>query len=79
MELAVKLVGDYSSRDKSIRLCSYILKVLAGAGNTKFGARIAKIASEISACRTVLRLFDDIPMLAYTLSYGLGKTVSCFF
>ena len=28
----------------------------------------------MSYCRTVLRLFDDLPMLNRTLSYGLGSS-----
>ncbi|MEE6487977.1 hypothetical protein FKM82_015100 [Ascaphus truei] len=31
------------------------------------------IASQLSHCRTVLRLFDDLAMFAYSKQYGLGR------
>ncbi|XP_076977595.1 peroxisomal membrane protein 11C isoform X2 [Tamandua tetradactyla] len=34
--------------------------------------RLLALATELSRCRTVLRLFDDLAMLAYTKQYGLG-------
>ncbi|XP_052813709.1 peroxisomal membrane protein 11C-like [Mya arenaria] len=73
MDTAVRLVGSYTSRDKFIRLCQYILKFLAGQQKTNAGIRLGVISSELGACRTVLRLFDDVPMFAYSLSYGLGR------
>jgi peroxin-11C len=76
MDSLVQLVGGYRERDKLIRLCQYVVRFLAGTGQTNMGARLSTIAQEFGKCRTVLRLFDDIPMLAYTLHYGLGKKVS---
>lgn len=76
MDKLVQLVGGYRERDKLIRLCQYIARFLAGSGQTRMGVRLGTIAQEFGKCRTVLRLFDDIPMLAYTLRYGLGKKVS---
>jgi peroxin-11C len=76
MDTLVQLVGGYRERDKLIRLCQYVARFLAGTGQTSMGARFNTIAQEFGKCRTVLRLFDDIPMLAYTLHYGLGKKVS---
>ncbi|KAL4219376.1 Peroxisomal biogenesis factor 11 gamma [Mactra antiquata] len=73
MDKLIQLIGGYRERDKFIRLCQYILKFVAGTGQTKLGAALGKIADELSNCRAVLRLFDDVPMLAYTLRYGLGK------
>lgn len=32
--------------------------------------------SQLSTARMILRLFDDIPMIRHTYSYGLGKHVS---
>lgn len=37
--------------------------------------RLAIFSSKISGARATLRLIDDIPMLQYTLEYGLGKKV----
>ncbi|XP_060566289.1 peroxisomal membrane protein 11C-like [Ruditapes philippinarum] len=76
MDTLVQLVGGYRERDKLIRLCQYVARFLAGTGQTNMGARLGIIAQEFGKCRTVLRLFDDIPMLAYTLHYGLGKKES---
>ena len=76
MERLVGVVGGYRERDKFIRLCSYTARFLAGSGQTKWGIRLTTIATELSACRTVLRLFDDVPMLAHTLRYGSGSKVS---
>ncbi|XP_029469980.1 peroxisomal membrane protein 11C isoform X2 [Rhinatrema bivittatum] len=37
------------------------------------GKRFLAVASQLSHCRTVLRLFDDLSMFAYSTHYGLGK------
>lgn len=52
---------------------------LAGAlnadRNPNLAKRMAIISSKISGARATLRLIDDIPMLQYTLEYGLGTKV----
>lgn len=73
MDLLVQVVGRYRERDKIIRLLQYVARFLAGSAATRMGKRLQIIATEFSKCRTVLRLFDDLPMLAYTLHYGLGR------
>ena len=78
MEFAVRIVGSYRERDKLIRLLQYICRFLSGAAQTNSGKKLALIASELGSCRTVLRLFDDIPMLSHTLRYGFGSKVLSF-
>nr|XP_014430847.1 peroxisomal membrane protein 11C [Pelodiscus sinensis] len=36
------------------------------------GRRLLAVSTQLSHCRTVLRLFDDLAMLAYSCQYGLG-------
>jgi peroxin-11C len=35
---------------------------------------LSTFASKLSETRRVLRLFDDLPMLKYSLHYGFGET-----
>ena len=37
---------------------------------------LSKFASKLSETRRVLRLFDDLPMLKYSLHYGFGEVES---
>lgn len=36
------------------------------------GRRLLVVSAQLSHCRTVLRLFDDLAMFVYTKQYGLG-------
>ncbi|KAL3885369.1 hypothetical protein ACJMK2_025440 [Sinanodonta woodiana] len=72
MEQVVNLLSTHRGRDKCIRLTSYVSTFLAGQGKTAAGQRLLAIAKEMSGCRVMLRLFDDLPMLSYSLSYGIG-------
>lgn len=36
------------------------------------GTRLLAVSAQLSHCRTVLRLFDDLAMFLYTKQYGLG-------
>lgn len=67
------MLETYCGRDKIIRLLCYTTKLVAGL---KKDDRLLKFSNLMSECRTTLRLFDDIPMLYYSLSYGLGRKVS---
>lgn len=40
------------------------------------GTRLLTLSSQLSHCRTVLRLFDDVAMFIYTKQYGLGAEVT---
>ncbi|KAK3595431.1 hypothetical protein CHS0354_003426 [Potamilus streckersoni] len=72
MEQVVNVLSTHRGRDKFIRLTSYVSTFLAGQGKTAAGQRLLAVAKEMSGCRVVLRLFDDLPMLAYSLGYGMG-------
>lgn len=59
-------------------LC-YTTKLASGLckkDNPDLAKRLATFSSKISGARATLRLIDDIPMLQYTLEYGLGKKVN---
>ncbi|CAH1788252.1 unnamed protein product [Owenia fusiformis] len=73
MEDIITLLGTYRGRDKFIRTTSYVLHVIAGTRNPENEATIRGICAQFSKARVILRLFDDLPMLGYSLSYGLGK------
>ena len=72
LEKCSEFLETYSGRDKVMRLLCYSAQLLSGLNNSK---RLDKFSDHLSECRTVLRLFDDLPMLNYTLMYGLGKKV----
>ncbi|KAK4882917.1 hypothetical protein RN001_006236 [Aquatica leii] len=68
------VLETYKGRDKFIRTLCYTSKLIGGiASDELFAKRCFIFSSQMSATRAVLRLFDDIPMLKYTLQYGLGK------
>lgn len=68
MEDIVNLLETYRGRDKVIRLCCYGAMLLAGKDGKN--SRLLRVSAALSDCRVVLRLFDDIPMLAYSLQYA---------
>lgn len=67
------MLETYNERDKILRLVCYASQLVSGLVNSK---KLSTLCNQITECRTTARLFDDIPMLMYTLSYGLGKKVS---
>ncbi|XP_073980655.1 peroxisomal biogenesis factor 11c isoform X2 [Rhodnius prolixus] len=67
-------LDTYNGRDKVMRILYYSAQYLAGITKSKeLEHKLNIFSDQINCCRTVLRLFDDIPMLTYTLSYGLGR------
>lgn len=69
-------LDTYNGRDKVMRILYYSAQYLAGITKSKeLEHKLNIFSDQINCCRTVLRLFDDIPMLTYTLSYGLGRKV----
>lgn len=46
---------------------------------SEMGRRLLTVSAQLSHCRTVLRLFDDLAMLAYSRQYGLGAKVTSAF
>ena len=74
---AVNFMESYRGRDKIMRTASFAACLGSGlAKNKELSEKFMKVMTEISACRTILRLFDDLSMLALSLKYGLGKHVS---
>ncbi|ELT91351.1 hypothetical protein CAPTEDRAFT_175631 [Capitella teleta] len=70
METYVALLQTYSGRDKIIRTTAYTCVLLTGASKGKMAKTLATIAKNIGAARTVLRLFDDLPMWTLTRKFG---------
>lgn len=66
-------LNNYNDRDKLLRLLQYSLQLVSGI---KKSEALSNVINLINECRTTLRLFDDIPMLMHSLSYGFGKNVS---
>lgn len=46
-----------------------------GPAQADVGVRLLAVSSQLSGCRTTLRLFDDVAMFLYTKQYGLGAEV----
>lgn len=60
-----------------LRTLCYSTKLIGGLSkNDVFAKRFTAFSSQMSNARAVLRLLDDLPMLHYTIEYGLGKHVS---
>ncbi|XP_054861046.1 peroxisomal membrane protein 11C-like [Amphiprion ocellaris] len=81
VEALVRLLESYRGRDKVIRTLCYSSQLVGGALSRKaetnassqqLGKSLLLFSAQLSHCRTVLRLFDDLSMLAYSHSYGLG-------
>uniref|UniRef100_H2YGX6 Peroxisomal membrane protein 11C n=1 Tax=Ciona savignyi TaxID=51511 RepID=H2YGX6_CIOSA len=70
----VKLLESYRGRDKIIRTTSFASVMVGGlTSNSQLSQRLMKISMELNGCRMILRLFDDLSMLAVSMGYGLGK------
>ncbi|CAL8309863.1 unnamed protein product [Lota lota] len=82
LESLVGLLESYRGRDKIIRTICYGSQLVGGVLSEKtppgrpsssdLGKSLLLFSAQLSQCRTVLRLFDDVSMLAYSRSYGLG-------
>ncbi|XP_048352894.1 peroxisomal membrane protein 11C isoform X2 [Sphaerodactylus townsendi] len=73
----VAVLETYRGRDRAMRTLSYGCQLaggalLAGSPPAPLGDRLLALAQQLSHCRTVLRLFDDLTMLTHTCHYGLG-------
>lgn len=81
MSLLAKIsdfLESYRGHDCSMSAIGYGLTMYSGyktKTNPSLAKNLAKLSSQISNARVILRLLDDPSMLAYTLSYGLGKHV----
>jgi peroxin-11C len=61
----------FQTSSHSIINCNHYLQ---GMRDTPLSKKLVLVGRQMSYCRTVLRLFDDLPMLNRTLSYGLGSS-----
>ncbi|KAK2509822.1 hypothetical protein MC885_017491 [Smutsia gigantea] len=74
----VSALESYRGRDRLIRTLSYCCQLVGGAlvercpARSDVGTRLLELSSQLSHCRTILRLFDDAAMFIYTKQYGLG-------
>lgn len=75
MEVLHELLNSYSGRDSVIRAVSYLSLYFSGHTRGTNSLKFKKISEELSHCRLILRLFDDLPMLRHTVTYGLGEKV----
>uniref|UniRef100_A0ABI8AIM5 Peroxisomal biogenesis factor 11 gamma n=1 Tax=Felis catus TaxID=9685 RepID=A0ABI8AIM5_FELCA len=68
-----------------IRTLGYCCQLVGGVlveqcpARSEVGTRLLTLSSQLSHCRTVLRLFDDMAMFIYTKQYGLGAEEEDFF
>ncbi|XP_054573120.1 peroxisomal membrane protein 11C isoform X2 [Eptesicus fuscus] len=69
---------SYRGRDRLVRTLGYCCQLVGGVlveqgpARADVGARLLAVSSQLSGCRTTLRLFDDVAMFLYTKQYGLG-------
>ena len=65
-----KLLATSNGKDKVMRIVSYSSMLFASSKICPPGVKnsLVILSSELSSARTVLRLFDDLPMLNYSLS-----------
>lgn len=76
MDLALisEYLETYQGRDKFLRTLSYAAKLATAFTSSEQLAHKFKIfGSEMSGCRVILRLLDDIPALHYAMSHNWGK------
>ncbi|XP_066492163.1 peroxisomal membrane protein 11C [Tiliqua scincoides] len=75
----VSVLETYRGRDRVVRTLSYGCQLAGGILTRKdptgsaFGHGLLAASAQLSHCRTVLRLFDDLAMLTYSHQYGLGS------
>nr|XP_003810070.3 peroxisomal membrane protein 11C isoform X1 [Pan paniscus] len=69
---------SYRGRDRLIRVLGYCCQLVGGVlveqcpTRSEVGTRLLVVSTQLSHCRTILRLFDDLAMFVYTKQYGLG-------
>ena len=65
-----ELLATSNGKDKVMRIVSYSSMLFASSKICPPGLKksLVILSSELSSARTVLRLFDDLPMLNYSLS-----------
>ncbi|XP_062816297.1 peroxisomal membrane protein 11C [Anolis carolinensis] len=73
----VALLETYRGRDRVVRTLGYACQLGGGAllsrRDSPLGRSLLSLSAQLSHCRTVLRLFDDLSMWDYSRQYGLGR------
>ncbi|XP_043948158.1 peroxisomal membrane protein 11C [Drosophila biarmipes] len=70
------LIGSYGGRDVLMEALCQGAKLAAGyqaKRNPDLSQRCATVSSKISGAQATLRLIEDLPVIQYTLDYGLGE------
>ncbi len=76
MEKTVGLLTSYYGRDKILRTTCFVSMLVSSQTKGQTAKNFGVLARQIGSARTILRLFDDLPMLSGTFKYGLGSHVS---
>ncbi|KAH8349453.1 hypothetical protein KR084_007547 [Drosophila pseudotakahashii] len=69
------LIDSYGGRDVLMEALCQSAKLVAGyhaKRNPDLSRRCATVSSKISGAKATLRLIEDLPVIQYTLDYGLG-------
>ncbi|KAK1134759.1 hypothetical protein K0M31_007533 [Melipona bicolor] len=79
--MSTALISEYlethQGRDKFLRTLSYAAKFATlGTFSNETERKLKIFSSQISECRMILRLLDDIPTIHYAMTYGWGKEES---
>lgn len=76
---AAIFLDNHSKRDTVVRTVQFSALFLGGVSKSRcplLSEKLMKVCSEFSHARLILRMIDDIPMLAYTLKCFLSREVS---
>ncbi|NXP10881.1 PX11C protein, partial [Thinocorus orbignyianus] len=74
----VTALEAYRGRDRVVRAVCYGCQLAGGAlagpqaPPSGLAGSLLAVSAQLNAARTALRLFDDLAMLSYSCSYGLG-------
>ncbi|XP_048668865.1 peroxisomal membrane protein 11C isoform X2 [Marmota marmota marmota] len=77
--MAVFCHYTWAQKKLQIRTLGYCCQLVGGVlveqcpARSEVGTRLLVVSAQLSHCRTVLRLFDDLAMFVYTKQYGLGS------
>ncbi|KAK0085166.1 hypothetical protein PV325_005663 [Microctonus aethiopoides] len=74
LEIISDYLDSYEGRDKFLRTFSYVAKlatILPKSNDTVM--KLNRFSSQMSGCRVILRLLDDIPTLHAAINYGWGR------
>ncbi|XP_033362262.1 peroxisomal membrane protein 11C [Bombus vosnesenskii] len=76
--MTIALISEYlethQGRDKFLRTLSYMAKFATlGTSSNETEKKLKIFSSQMSECRMILRLLDDIPTIHYAMKYGWGK------